>query len=167
VDSSGAAASGDRRGGDGWGDTQRLVPRAGSVPSRTDAWKQDAIAGLGEPRAASAAEAREDRRRVKELERQLHRKDKALAETAALPVLGRALGSSGWVRPGSSDLRKDFPRHSPRSGSAFGLDLVQLLGLLFRDELIRARNRIAVPIDPKSVDKSLRNLPSVRFVGEQ
>lgn len=30
-----------------------------------------------EPRAASAAEAREDRRRVKELERQLHRKDKA------------------------------------------------------------------------------------------
>jgi transposase len=54
-----------------------------------DAWKQDAIAGLGEPRAASAAEAREDRRRVKELERQLHRKDKALAETAALLVLSK------------------------------------------------------------------------------
>jgi hypothetical protein len=29
-------------------------------------------------------EARQDRRRVKELERELHRKDKALAETAAL-----------------------------------------------------------------------------------
>jgi hypothetical protein len=36
-----------------------------------DAWKQDAIAGLGEPRVASAAKAREGRRRVKELERQL------------------------------------------------------------------------------------------------
>jgi hypothetical protein len=42
-----------------------------------DAWKRDAIAGLGEPRAASAGEARQDRRRVKELERELHRKDKA------------------------------------------------------------------------------------------
>jgi hypothetical protein len=52
-----------------------------------DAWKRDAIAGLGEPRAASAAEARQDRRRVKALERELHRKDKALAETAALLVL--------------------------------------------------------------------------------
>jgi hypothetical protein len=51
-----------------------------------DAWKRDAIAGLGEPRAASAVEARQDRRRVKELERELHRKDKALAETAALLV---------------------------------------------------------------------------------
>jgi hypothetical protein len=49
-----------------------------------DAWKRDAIAGLGEPRATSALEARQDRRRVKELERELHRKDRALAETAAL-----------------------------------------------------------------------------------
>jgi transposase len=54
-----------------------------------DAWKRDAIAGLGEPRAASALEARQDRRRVKELERELHRKDKALAETAALLVLSK------------------------------------------------------------------------------
>jgi hypothetical protein len=52
----------------------------GLYPAELDGWKQDAVAGLGEPRAASAAEAREDRRRVKELERQLHRKDKALAE---------------------------------------------------------------------------------------
>jgi hypothetical protein len=34
-------------------------------------------------------EARQDRRRVKELERELHRKDKALAETAALLVLSK------------------------------------------------------------------------------
>ena len=53
----------------------------------------DAIAGLGEPRAASAVEARQDRRRVKELERELHRKDKALAETAALLVLSKKLSA--------------------------------------------------------------------------
>ena len=58
-----------------------------------DSWKQDAVAGLGEPRAASATEAREDRRRVKELERELRRKDKALAETAALLVLSKKLAA--------------------------------------------------------------------------
>jgi transposase-like protein len=65
----------------------------GLYPAELDGWKQDAIAGLGEPRAASAAEAREDRRRVKELERELHRKDKALAETAALLVLRKKLAA--------------------------------------------------------------------------
>ena len=65
----------------------------GLYAAELDAWKQDAIAGLGEPRAASAAEARQDRRRVKELERELHRKDKALAETAALLVLSNQRGS--------------------------------------------------------------------------
>jgi transposase len=63
----------------------------GLYPAELEAWKQDAIAGLGEPRAASAAEARQDRRRVKELERELHRKDKALAETAALLVMSKKL----------------------------------------------------------------------------
>ena len=65
----------------------------GLYPAELDGWKQDAVAGLGEPRAASAAEAREDRRRVKELERELHRKDKALAETAALLVLRKKLAA--------------------------------------------------------------------------
>jgi transposase len=65
----------------------------GLYPAELDAWKQDAIAGLGEPRAASAVEARQDRRRVKELERELHRKDKALAETAALLVLTKKLSA--------------------------------------------------------------------------
>ena len=58
-----------------------------------NAGRYDAIAGLGEPRAASAVEARQDRRRVKELERELHRKDKALAETAALLVLRKKLNA--------------------------------------------------------------------------
>jgi transposase len=61
----------------------------GLYPAELEAWKRDAIAGLGEPRAASAVEARQDRRRVKELERELQRKDKALAETAALLVLAK------------------------------------------------------------------------------
>jgi len=65
----------------------------GLYPADLDGWKQDAVAGLGEPRAASAVEAREDRRRVKELERELRRKDKALAETAALLVLSKKLAA--------------------------------------------------------------------------
>jgi transposase len=65
----------------------------GLYPAELEAWKQDAIAGLGEPRAASAAEARQDRRRVKELERELQRKDKALAETTALLVLRKKLAA--------------------------------------------------------------------------
>jgi transposase len=65
----------------------------GLYPAELDGWKQDAVAGLGEPRATSAAEAREDRRRVKELERELRRKDKALAETAALLVLRKKLAA--------------------------------------------------------------------------
>jgi transposase len=63
----------------------------GLYPAELEAWKRDAMAGLGEPGAASALEARQDRRRVKELERELHRKDKALAETAALLVLAKKL----------------------------------------------------------------------------
>jgi transposase len=38
-------------------------------------------------------EARQDRGRIKELERELHRKDKALAETAALLVLAKKLNA--------------------------------------------------------------------------
>jgi transposase len=101
-----ANGAGDRRGGGGqrWTAAARLEAviataamdeaarsvwcrEHGLYPAELDGWKPDAIAGLGEPRAAS--EAREDRRRVKELERELHRKDKALAETAALLVLSK------------------------------------------------------------------------------
>ena len=75
-------------------------------PADLDRWKQDALGGLGEPRDDGAAEAKQDqaakrtdatqsgqpaRRRIKELERDLSRKDKALAETAALLVLSKKL----------------------------------------------------------------------------
>lgn len=57
------------------------------------AWKQDAIAGLGELKDAESAETKRDRCRIKELERDLNRKDKALAETAALLVLSKKLSA--------------------------------------------------------------------------
>ncbi len=62
-------------------------------PTDLEAWKRDALGGLGEPRGASVADTRQDRRRIKELERELHRKDKALAETAALLVLSKKLSA--------------------------------------------------------------------------
>ena len=67
------------------------MPRARAISADLEAWKHDAIGGLGEPRGASATDARQDRRRIKELERELNRKDKALAETAALLVLSKKL----------------------------------------------------------------------------
>lgn len=65
----------------------------GLYPAELETWKQAAIGGLGEPRAAGATDARQDRRRIKELERELNRKDKALAETAALLVLSKKLSA--------------------------------------------------------------------------
>ncbi len=65
----------------------------GLYPTGLEAWKQAAVAGLGEPRTAGASDTRQDRRRIKELERELHRKDKALAETAALLVLSKKLSA--------------------------------------------------------------------------
>ena len=82
-----ATAAMDEAARSAWCREQRLYP------AELEAWKQDAIGGLGEPRAASAAEARQDRRRVKELERELHREAKALAETAALLVLAKKLSA--------------------------------------------------------------------------
>ena len=58
-----------------------------------DAWKQDAIAGLGELNDAETEATKQDRRRIKELERDLTCKDRALAETAALLVLSKKLSA--------------------------------------------------------------------------
>lgn len=48
-------------------------------------WRRAALAALGAAPKATASSA--EARRIRELEKQLHRKDKALAETAALLVL--------------------------------------------------------------------------------
>jgi transposase len=97
----------------------------GLYPAELDAWKQDAIAGLGEPRAASAAEARQDRRRVKELERELHRKDKALAETKSSYPLKREPGGTSAGSSISSTLTRGVtlprPRRAARLSGSFGV----------------------------------------------
>jgi hypothetical protein len=66
----------------------------GLYPTDLDTWKQDALGGLGNPvDPEGGTSTKWDRRRIKELERDLHRKDKALAETAALLVLSKKLSA--------------------------------------------------------------------------
>jgi transposase len=67
----------------------------GVYPSELQQWRQNATAALAQPAEAppSAQQVREDRRRIKELERDLRRKEKALAETAALLVLAKKVSA--------------------------------------------------------------------------
>ena len=54
-------------------------------------WRDSATQALAAPEEARASpsQTKEDRRRIKELEREVRRKDKALAEAAALLVLSK------------------------------------------------------------------------------
>lgn len=63
----------------------------GLYPVELDKWLSSATAALAEPEElrASPQATRQDRLRIKELERDLLRKDRALAETAALLVLSK------------------------------------------------------------------------------
>ena len=65
----------------------------GLFPEDLQQWRQSATAALSQPKEARASpqETRDDRRRIKELERDLRRKEKVLAETAALLVLSKQL----------------------------------------------------------------------------
>jgi transposase len=65
----------------------------GVYPTELQQWKENATAALSEipEERISPQESRDARKRVKELERDLRRKDKALAETAALLVLSKQL----------------------------------------------------------------------------
>jgi len=65
----------------------------GLFPADLQQWRQSAMTALSQPEEvrASPQETREDRKRIKELERDLRRKEKALAETAALLVLSKKL----------------------------------------------------------------------------
>ena len=60
-------------------------------PAALSKWRASATAALAEPEQARASPqaTRQDRLRIKELERELLRKDRALAETAALLVLSK------------------------------------------------------------------------------
>ena len=64
----------------------------GLYPEQIRAWKQDFITGntaKSTKRVKQTPEQKADKKRIKELERELRRKEKALAETAALLVLGK------------------------------------------------------------------------------
>lgn len=63
----------------------------GVFPHELAVWRENAINGLSQPgdKRLTAAEAKGERRRVKELEGEIRRKDKALAEAAALLVLSK------------------------------------------------------------------------------
>jgi hypothetical protein len=65
----------------------------GVYPQQLQQWRDSATQALAAPEEARASplQTKEDKRRIKELERELHRKDKALAETAALLVLSKKL----------------------------------------------------------------------------
>ncbi len=67
----------------------------GLYPSELSRWRDEATQALADPGEARArpAETRADRQRIKELERELRRKEKALAETAALLVLSKKLSA--------------------------------------------------------------------------
>jgi transposase-like protein len=65
----------------------------GVYPQELAAWREAATQALAEPEdeRATPQQTRADKRRIKELERELRRKDKALAETTALLVLSKKL----------------------------------------------------------------------------
>ena len=68
---------------------------SGVYPAELDKWRASATAALAEPEEARATPqaTRQDKKRIKELERELLRKDRALAETAALLVLSKKVAA--------------------------------------------------------------------------
>jgi DNA-binding transcriptional MerR regulator len=67
----------------------------GVYPAELDKWRLSATTALAEPEEARASPqaTRQDKKRIKELERELLRKDRALAETAALLVLSKKVAA--------------------------------------------------------------------------
>jgi len=88
-------------------DLGALLRRRGVHEATYQQWRQAALTGLTgaeETAKVSRKERREDQRRLRKLERELHRKDRALAETAALLVLQKKLPSILGVEDGSTSL---------------------------------------------------------------
>lgn len=67
----------------------------GVYPTDLDAWRASATNALAGPdeRRATPQQTRADQRRIKDLEKELNRKEKALAETAALLVLSKKVSA--------------------------------------------------------------------------
>jgi len=91
-------------------DLGALLRRRGVHEATYQQWRQAALTGLtGAEQVVkqSRKERREEQRRMKKLERELRRKDKALAETAALLVLQKKLPSILGVEDESTSLMSD------------------------------------------------------------
>jgi transposase len=73
----------------------------GIYPADLDTCRASATTALAEPKALSATPqaTRQDKKRIKELERELLRKDRALAETAALLVLSKKVAAMARGHP--------------------------------------------------------------------
>jgi transposase len=68
----------------------------GLYPEQVKSWREACVQGAegaGERRRQERQEAKQDKKRIKELEHELRRKDKALAEAAALLVLRKKLNA--------------------------------------------------------------------------
>ena len=67
----------------------------GVYPAELDKWRASCTTALADPQDAPASPqaTRADRKRIKELEREVLRKDRALAETAALLVLSKKVAA--------------------------------------------------------------------------
>ena len=84
-----ATASLDEAGKSAW------CREKGLYPAELETWRQSATAALAAPEEtrASPQQTRKAQKRIKELEREVNRKDKALAETTALLVLSKKLSA--------------------------------------------------------------------------
>ena len=67
----------------------------GLYPAELEQWCASATTALADPQNARASPqvTRQERKRIKELERELLRKDRALSETAALLVLSKKVAA--------------------------------------------------------------------------
>lgn len=83
-----------------------LLRREGLHEAQLTAWRAAAEAALAEPTRGRAMPSREAKR-IKELERELRRKDAALAETAALLVLKKKLEAIWGGADASTDGRNE------------------------------------------------------------
>jgi len=65
--------------------------KKGLYVEQVELWREACEAGIGEGRVAGGPALREERKRSRRLEKELRRKERALAEAAALLVLSRKL----------------------------------------------------------------------------
>ena len=99
------ARGGDRDGIDECGGSGRVLPPPGIYPEQLSVWREACERANDWERAATSRitrETKDDKKRFKELERDLARKEKALAEAAALMLL-RKKAEAIWGRGGEDE----------------------------------------------------------------